>query len=64
MSRFAPFGGSGTDRFGGGGLANPNKPSLPLGVFSRRAGITGDRPKINEQRLAREAANQNIATRP
>ncbi len=65
MSRFAPFSGQGTDRFGAGGIPNPNRPSLPLGVFARDrgAGITGGRPKTNERRLAREAANQNIATR-
>lgn len=66
MSRFNPTGFAGTDRFGGGGIANPNKPALPLGgVFARDrgAGITGGRPKTNERRLAREAANQNIATR-
>ena len=65
MSRFNPTGFAGTDRFGGGGIANPNKPSLPTGVFGRDrgSGITGGRPKTNERQAARAAANQNIATR-
>jgi hypothetical protein len=52
MSRFNPPAFQGTDRFGGGGIANPNKPALPLGVFARDrgAGVTGGRAKANGAR--------------